>query len=285
MLSNDHDIGTTGAAEGMPSAALPAATGAPVEGAALLDAIDIEALILNLDASLRVHASSHFFTWTQGLLRSLLCHEVLICMRRAGGPSSFRFDSFSAQVADAGIFGESLARDILLASKLIEAWRAHRHLPVMFDRLDSGIVGRSALARELERAGATQMVMHGCHDVDGEATSFFIFACRAGTLSPRQLFYVQLLVPFLHAAWMRAQLNAGQRGGEPARQSCGAVTAREQEILKWIHLGKSNGEIGIILGISPLTVKNHVQNLLRRLNVVNRAQAVGKALEARILRP
>ena len=37
--------------------------------------------------------------------------------------------------------------------------------------------------------------------------------------------------------------------------------------------------------ISPLTVKNHVQKILRKLNVVNRAQAVGKALELRILTP
>ena len=39
----------------------------------------------------------------------------------------------------------------------------------------------------------------------------------------------------------------------------------------------------MILGISPLTVKNHVQKILRRLDVLNRAQAVGKALALRIL--
>jgi DNA-binding CsgD family transcriptional regulator len=61
------------------------------------------------------------------------------------------------------------------------------------------------------------------------------------------------------------------------------VTPREQEILRWIYQGKSNFEIGAILSISPLTVKNHVQKILRKLNVVNRAQAVGKALELRIL--
>ena len=38
-------------------------------------------------------------------------------------------------------------------------------------------------------------------------------------------------------------------------------------------------------GLSPLTVKNHVQKILRKLNVVNRAQAVGKALDLRILTP
>jgi DNA-binding CsgD family transcriptional regulator len=79
-------------------------------------------------------------------------------------------------------------------------------------------------------------------------------------------------------------MNGRARGNDipkPARTS--TITTREREILKWIYLGKSNFEIGAILNISPLTVKNHVQKILRKLNVVNRAQAVGKALELRIL--
>jgi len=63
------------------------------------------------------------------------------------------------------------------------------------------------------------------------------------------------------------------------------LTERERGILRWVYLGKSNGEIGAILNISSLTVKNHMQKILRKLNVVNRAQAVGKALDARIIRP
>jgi DNA-binding CsgD family transcriptional regulator len=62
-----------------------------------------------------------------------------------------------------------------------------------------------------------------------------------------------------------------------------ALTPREQEVLRWIAIGKSNFEVGAILSISPLTVKNHVQKILRKLNVVNRTQAVGKALESRII--
>ena len=58
----------------------------------------------------------------------------------------------------------------------------------------------------------------------------------------------------------------------------GVLTRREHEILGWIYHGKTNIEIGMILRISPLTVKNHVQKILRKLNVVNRTQAVGKAL-------
>jgi DNA-binding CsgD family transcriptional regulator len=54
------------------------------------------------------------------------------------------------------------------------------------------------------------------------------------------------------------------------------LTERESEILAWMALGKTNPEIGSILGISAFTVKNHVQRILKKLDVINRTQAVGK---------
>ena len=98
-------------------------------------------------------------------------------------------------------------------------------------------------------------------------------------------YLVQLLAPSLHAAWVRTQLTKrAETGGEKAAGGS-VLTVRELDILKWIYLGKSNFEIGAILKISPLTVKNHVQKILRKLNVVNRTQAIGKSLELRILNP
>ncbi len=95
----------------------------------------------------------------------------------------------------------------------------------------------------------------------------------------------RLVTPFLHAAWVRTEVNGRAKGSDPARiEEARRITTREEEILRWVSLGKSNFEIGSILAISPLTVKNHVQKILRKLNVVNRAQAVGKALELRMLK-
>ena len=63
------------------------------------------------------------------------------------------------------------------------------------------------------------------------------------------------------------------------------LTARETEILQWMYYGKSNTEIGAILGINALTVKDHVQKILRKLHALNRTQAVGKAFALHILLP
>jgi DNA-binding NarL/FixJ family response regulator len=51
------------------------------------------------------------------------------------------------------------------------------------------------------------------------------------------------------------------------------LTPREREVLKWIAQGASNREIAKTLFISEGTVKNHVTNLLGRLNLRDRTQA------------
>jgi two-component system NarL family response regulator len=57
------------------------------------------------------------------------------------------------------------------------------------------------------------------------------------------------------------------------------LTAREFEVLKLIVKGRSNKEIGDQLGISEGTVKSHVNNILSKLNVTDRTQAVSVALK------
>lgn len=54
------------------------------------------------------------------------------------------------------------------------------------------------------------------------------------------------------------------------------LSEREEEIMHWVRKGKTNHEIGLILEISPFTVKNHVQRIFKKLDVSNRAQAVSK---------
>ncbi len=57
------------------------------------------------------------------------------------------------------------------------------------------------------------------------------------------------------------------------------LTAREAEVLGWVASGKTNPEIGVILGISPLTVKKHVERVLEKTGVNGRAAAAAWAVE------
>lgn len=57
------------------------------------------------------------------------------------------------------------------------------------------------------------------------------------------------------------------------------LTERESEVLLWIAKGKSNSEIGVILGVSPRTVNKHLEQIFRKLNVENRTSAAVMALK------
>lgn len=59
------------------------------------------------------------------------------------------------------------------------------------------------------------------------------------------------------------------------------LTAREAEVLLWLSRGKTNREIGQILGISPRTVNKHLEQIFIKMGVENRASAAARA--ARLL--
>ncbi|GIP44316.1 DNA-binding response regulator [Paenibacillus sp. J45TS6] len=57
------------------------------------------------------------------------------------------------------------------------------------------------------------------------------------------------------------------------------LTNREREILNWVASGKTNREIADALGISDQTVKNHLKNILQKLQLENRVQLTRYAIE------
>jgi len=57
------------------------------------------------------------------------------------------------------------------------------------------------------------------------------------------------------------------------------LTQRQAEVLYWIAKGKTNGEIGLILGTSPRTVNKHLEKIYKKLGVENRTSAAAKAIQ------
>jgi CheY-like chemotaxis protein/DNA-binding CsgD family transcriptional regulator len=56
------------------------------------------------------------------------------------------------------------------------------------------------------------------------------------------------------------------------------LTAREAEVLYWVVKGKTNRDIGDILGSSPATVKKHLERVYAKLGVETRTAAAGMAM-------
>lgn len=72
---------------------------------------------------------------------------------------------------------------------------------------------------------------------------------------------------------------AGIRPAAPPR-AFPELSDREREILDLIARGKKNPEISSLLYLSPKTVRNHVSNILHKLQVADRTEAIIRAREA-----
>jgi DNA-binding NarL/FixJ family response regulator len=87
------------------------------------------------------------------------------------------------------------------------------------------------------------------------------------------------------AVGLRVRVAAGQhRNFEPLSDEARvALTPREIEVLAALGKGLSNKAAAQCLGISPYTVKFHVESLFRKLGAASRAEAVAKGLKQQIV--
>lgn len=76
---------------------------------------------------------------------------------------------------------------------------------------------------------------------------------------------------------------AGVLIGPEVTERLPGVTTREREVLRLLADGLRNEEIGLRLSISPLTVRTHVKNVMRKLEADTRTQAVANALRQSLI--
>ncbi|HVM03226.1 MAG TPA: response regulator transcription factor [Acidimicrobiales bacterium] len=94
----------------------------------------------------------------------------------------------------------------------------------------------------------------------------------------------QSLISPSMASKLLSEFNALVRRAEDRQQfPAPALTNREIEVLRLVAKGMSNREIAEELYISENTVKNHVRNILEKLHLHNRMEAVIYAVKERLL--
>lgn len=110
--------------------------------------------------------------------------------------------------------------------------------------------------------------------------SIFAFAGKSFDNDDRVRFILKKLVPHLAESLKRISdsIISIKRKKETFN-----ITPREIEVLKWLTNGKSSWEISVILKCSERVVYWHVENIMKKLDAVNRTHAVAIALHHRLL--
>lgn len=245
---------------------------------------ELDMLLVNIEIAVKVKKRSDFFSWVQGVFQGLLAHEILICAVADRASRCYRMEWMASRPIEDGRFAELCDAPGGLVYRLIALWEQGGHRPVLFKGEDGGVGTNPEIAAEIRRCELDNVAAHGIPDADGYAASFFSFSKLAPGLKSPQVNTLELAVPYLHAAWARAVCEGGRQQPGNLVVARDILTTREVEILNWVEQGKSNNEIAQILSISHLTVKNHVQKILRKLDVQNRAQAVAKGISLNLTR-
>lgn len=96
---------------------------------------------------------------------------------------------------------------------------------------------------------------------------------EAGQVDQKALNALHLVAFFLYETALRMKTSKVN-----IHQPQNILTDKQRKILELIAQGKSNWDISVILSISENTVKDHIANIFKTLNVRTRQQAIVKAL-------
>lgn len=82
---------------------------------------------------------------------------------------------------------------------------------------------------------------------------------------------------------LRVRARHQAPAGPDSPSSSSGLSPRELQVLRCLASGGGTDDIAVELGISAVTVRNHVQNLLRKLGAHGRLEAVTLALQQRLI--
>jgi DNA-binding NarL/FixJ family response regulator len=106
----------------------------------------------------------------------------------------------------------------------------------------------------------------------GRSVRLMLIRGRGPDFSPRDRALLTLLRPHLHQAY---------RDAERRRRGIPALTPRQWDLLNLVDAGHSNIQIARRLGLSPGTVRKHLENIYARLQVPSRTAALARAFPDR----
>lgn len=226
-----------------------------------------------IDSSLRVMNEQQFFSWAQGEVQYLLSHEILICGINTGAGGRMRCYRFSSTRYFRLEHFDAVCDPVTgLFTQMMSLTRKTGRPCVLGPGVSIGGCHEEWLPL-LDSCELRNVAAYGQRGTDGQLKSFFCFARIGDELCPRITYILEVLTPILDATISRVVSQNGIKS-ETYFASARSLSKREIEVLHYLMAGKSNQIIAEDLKLSPLTVKNHVQNIMRKLKVKTRGHAV-----------
>lgn len=162
--------------------------------------------------------------------------------------------------------------------------------PLVAHRLSAEPPTRPHIARFLDRIRLLGMVGNCCGDAelrlnigltieDARRRKIGIALNRSiRDFERREADRVDALRPHIIAAYTNAVRLAEREAGLADLSRAISIeglplTRRENEVLYWVSMGKTNEEVATIIGARPLTVKKHLEHVYDKLGVPNRTAA------------
>jgi transcriptional regulator EpsA len=206
----------------------------------------------------------------------LLHHEAMVCgyhVLSAGGNYVHNVLQYNYPE---GYVASLAATEGRADSPLMQRWRL-THEPVFFQSGRDEDAYPADWVDLLKKYGLHNIIGHGVLDVRGTFGSYFVFARLPGEIDQREILLLKLITPHLHLALMRT-VASDQQLGELTHPDKVTLSARQQEIMRWIYQGKTNKEIALLLSTTERNVNYHIEKIFTKLGVRSRAQAVSKAI-------
>jgi len=248
--------------------------------------VERELLLDLIHESLRVKTHFELFIWLQGRLQFFMPHEALIA---AWGDFSLGLIYFDILSSVPGLrTNEFKKSDLTPLLKQLFAYWSSNQTPLKLNNTHGFF---HAINLEYDDIcnpinNMRSAIVHGIKDMRGHHDCLYVLMNSEPTevTSGKML---EALLPYIDSALRRVDhlpvqlpeavivsevLNVVNVDVDVDVDTL--LSVREKDIMHWVKEGKTNVEIGMILDISAFTVKNHLQRIFKKLDVMNRAQAV-----------
>lgn len=177
---------------------------------------------------------------------------------------------YSTKGALLGFAEKFRTQDTLETVPLLQKW-LEEECPQIMPMNQVPQTYQSAWYRSFQGAFIEKVAVSCCY---GTRAKYISYLCLIDpTLDDSELSaLLSAVMPILHSrvGYIKRKKRTRQK------QENALLTERESEILHWVKQGKTNLEISAILGVSFPTIKNHLQKIMVKLRVNNRAEAVAR---------